>query len=211
MDLVNSFKRFVFVLVLLVVGTIVTVFVFDHLIAAPIELSKSLTQTIRTGIVLIFGASIVIFIRHSKSLISRRIGDQPATVFQFFMVLVAVIAMVFATLRIFTVLEPTTLLLSGSVVSIVIGLVLSVFVGNILAGTLVFMTHAYRVGDDVIVNNVPGKIVEITNLVTRIRNDVGGMIVIPNTALAQGGVIITKVPGNRTFLSSQTSAVEIVH
>lgn len=64
------------------------------------------------------------------------------------------------------------------------------------------MSHAYRVGDDVIVNNVPGKIVEITNLVTRIRNDVGGIsadIVIPNTAIAQGGVIITKVPDHETI------------
>jgi small-conductance mechanosensitive channel len=199
MALVNSFKRFVSVLVLLVVGTIVTVSVFDHLIAAPIELSKSLTQAIRAGIVVIFGASTVLFIRHSKSLLSGRIGDRPATVFQFFMVLVSVIVMVFATLRIFAVLELTTLLLSGSVVSIIIGLVLSVFVSNLLAGTLVFVTHKYRVGDDVIVNNVPGKIVEITNFVTRVRNDVGGMIVIPNTALAQGGVIITKVPHNETI------------
>lgn len=198
MNLVNSFKRFVWVLAILVVGTLVTVLVFDHLIA-PIQLSQSLTHIVRTAIVLVFGASILIFIQRSKSYIARRIGDQPATVLQFFMVLAAVIVMIFAVLRIFEVIAPTTLLLSGGAVSIVIGLALSVFVGNILAGTLVLMTHSYRVGDNVIINNVPGKIVEITNLVTKVRNDVGGLTIIPNTAIAQGGVIITKVPDNEAI------------
>jgi small-conductance mechanosensitive channel len=192
MNLVSSFKRLVWVLVFLVIVTLVTVLVFNHLIA-PVELSQSLANIFRTAIVLVFGASILILIRHSKSHLEKRIGEQPATVFQFFMVLGAVIVMIFAVLRIFEVIAPTTLILSGGAVSIVIGLALSVFVGNILAGTLVLMTHAYRVGDNVIVNNVPGKIVEITNLVTKIMNDVGGLIIIPNTALAQGGVIITKV------------------
>jgi small-conductance mechanosensitive channel len=44
------------------------------------------------------------------------------------------------------------------------------------------------------VNNVPGKVEEITAMVTRIRNDVGGLIVIPNTAIVQGGVIVTTFP-----------------
>jgi small-conductance mechanosensitive channel len=89
------------------------------------------------------------------------------------MVLVVGIVMIFAVLNIFQV-SPTALLLSGGIVSIVIGLVISTFVGNILAGTLLLMTNPFRVGDDVLVNNVPGKIEEITAMVTRIRNDIGG-------------------------------------
>lgn len=68
------------------------------------------------------------------------------------------------------------------------------FVGNILAGTLVLITHPFRAGDTVMVNNVPGRVLEITAMVTRIRNDVGGLVVIMNTAIVQGGVIVTTFP-----------------
>jgi small conductance mechanosensitive channel len=101
--------------------------------------------------------------------------------------------MVLASLDIFQV-SSTTLLLGGGIASIVIGLVISTFVGNILAGTLVLMTHPFKVGDTVTVNNVPGKVEEITAMVTRIKNDIGGLIIIPNTAMVQGGVIVTAIP-----------------
>jgi small-conductance mechanosensitive channel len=40
---------------------------------------------------------------------------------------------------------------------------------------------------------------EMTSMVTRIRNDVGGQLVIPNTAIVQGSVIITRVSDDRTL------------
>jgi small-conductance mechanosensitive channel len=56
------------------------------------------------------------------------------------------------------------------------------------------MTNPYRVGDVVVVNNIPGRVEEITAMVTRIRNDIGGVMVIPNSAIMQGGIIVTKMP-----------------
>jgi hypothetical protein len=53
MDLVNSLKRFVFVLVLLIVATLGVVFLFDQLIAAPIGLSVLFAQTTKTLIVVV--------------------------------------------------------------------------------------------------------------------------------------------------------------
>jgi small-conductance mechanosensitive channel len=197
MDPVGFIRRFVLILILLAVVTFSMVFLFDQLIAARIGLSALFAQTVRAMIVVVFGSFIILFIRRSKSLMSKYVGIHPTTVFQFLMVLVVGIVMVFAVLNIFQV-SPTALLLSGGIVSIVMGLVISTFVGNILAGTLLFMTSHFRVGDDVLVNNVPGKIVEITAMVTRIRNDVGGQIVIPNTAIVQGGVIVTKIPAGAT-------------
>jgi small-conductance mechanosensitive channel len=190
LNFVDSLKRFVFILLLLVIVTLVSVFVFDQLIAAKIGLTVLFTQTIKTLIVIFFGSIIILFIRHSKQLISRHVGVHPATIFQFFMILVTSIVMIFALLQIFQ-FSPTTLLISGGIVSIVMGLVISTFVGNILAGTLVLMTHPFKVGDIVSVNNIPGRIEEITAMSTRVRNDVGGQIVIPNSAIMQGGVIIT--------------------
>lgn len=186
-DVINSLKKFILVLVILVIMAFGIVYLFDALIAAPTKLSALLEQTVRTVIVLIFGSIIILFIRRSKPLISKQVGPHPATVFQFFMLLIAVVIIAFAILRTFEV-EATTY----SVVSIIVGLVISTFVGNILAGTLVLVTNPFREGDTVLINNVPGKVVEITSLVSRIRTDLGGEIVIPNNAIVQGGVIVTK-------------------
>jgi small-conductance mechanosensitive channel len=202
MGLVNSLKRFLLVLALLACVTLSVAFVFDQLVAASTKLSVLFVQTIRTVLVVAFGSIIILFIRRSRSLLSSRIGVHPATVFQFFMVIVAVIVMIFAVLNIFEV-PTTTLLVGGGVVSIVLGLVISTFVGNILAGTLVLMTNPYRVGDEVLVNNVPGKILEITAMTTRIMNYAGGQMVIPNAAIIQGAVIVTKMSGQQTVLQSR--------
>jgi small-conductance mechanosensitive channel len=61
------------------------------------------------------------------------------------------------------------------------------------------MTNPFSVGDIVLVNNVPGRIEEITAMVTRIRSDIGGQMVVPNSAIVQGGVIVT------TFREYETS------
>jgi small-conductance mechanosensitive channel len=144
---------------------------------------------------IILGLLIIFFIRRSNPLISKRFGVQIATIFQFFMVLAVVIVEAFSILAVFQV-SGTTLLVSGGILTVVVGLVISTFVGNILAGALVLVTHSLRVGDTVLVNNVPGKILAITALTTQIKNDLGGQISIPNTAIAQGTVIMTKItPG----------------
>jgi len=88
--------------------------------------------------------------------------------------------------------SPETLLTGAGIISITIGLIISTFVGGILAGALVFTSHQFRVGDTVIVNNIPGKVTDMTAIVTRIRTDVGQMS-IPNSAIASGTVIVTTV------------------
>ncbi len=197
MSLMNSLRRLAIGIVILVAVSFTIVFLFDQFVAVPIRLPDLLRETTRTFIIVLFGLLVVFFIMRSKSVIAKRVGPTPATVFQFFMVLAAIIVMVFAVLNAFQV-PATTLLLGGGIVSITIGLVVSTFVGNILAGTLVLMTHPFRIGDTVIINNVPGRIEEISAMVTRIRNDVGGLVVVPNTAIAQGAVVITKIPRTAT-------------
>lgn len=196
---VGSLKRFVVILVLLVAVAFAFVFSFDQLVAPRIQLTTLIAQTVKTVIVVAFGFVIIFFIRRSKSLLSKHVGLHLAGIFQFFMILVVGIVMAFASLDIFQV-SPTTLLLGGGIVSIIIGLVISTFVGNILAGTLVLITHPFRVGDTVLINNVPGNVEEITAMVTRIKNDIGGLMVIPNTAIVQGGVIVTTFPASETVI-----------
>jgi small-conductance mechanosensitive channel len=59
------------------------------------------------------------------------------------------------------------------------------------------------VGDTVLVNNIPGRVTEMTALVTRIRTDVG-QISVPNSAIASGTVIITTVQKYETKAESQS-------
>ena len=191
----SSLKRFVLIIVLLIVVAFGLVFAYDQLLAPQAPLTTLIHQTVRTLIVVSFGLIIVLLIERSKSLLSRHVGVHLATVFQFFMILIVGIVVVLASLNTFQV-SPTTLLVGGGIASIVIGLVISTFVGNILAGTLVLVTRPFSVGDTVIVNNIPGRVEEITAMVTRIRNDIGGLVVIPNTAIMQGGVIVTTFPAS---------------
>jgi small-conductance mechanosensitive channel len=191
---VNSLKRFALIIAILIVVGSSVVYVVNQLF--PEESTTMLTQeTVRTLIIVSFGLMIVFFIRRSKPLLSKHVGDHLALVFQFFMILVVGIVVAFSSLDIFHV-SPTTLLVGGGIASIVIGLVISTFVGNILAGTLVLITRPFSVGDAVVVNNIPGKVEEITTMVTRIRNDIGGIVVIPNTAIMQGGVVVTTFPAS---------------
>jgi small-conductance mechanosensitive channel len=199
---INSLKRFLLVLALLAAVTLTVGLVFDQVVAVSTKPPLLFAQAIRTLIIVVFGSVIILFIRRSRSLLSSRVGVHPATVFQFFMVIIVFIVMIFAVLNIFQV-PATTLLVSGGVVSIVLGLVISTFVGNILAGTMVLTTNPYRVGDDVLVNNMPGKILEITAFTTRIMNYAGGQMVIPNSAIIQGAVIVTKVSGQETVQQSR--------
>jgi small-conductance mechanosensitive channel len=107
------------------------------------------------------------------------------------MLLIAVLFMTFGILDTLGV-RSTDLLTGAGIISITAGLVISTFVGSILSGFLVFTTYQFKVGDDVIVNNIPGKVIEMTALIMRIQTDVG-YISIPNSAIASGGVILTAV------------------
>jgi small-conductance mechanosensitive channel len=104
---------------------------------------------------------------------------------------IAVLVMSFGVLHTLGV-SPESLLLGAGILSITIGLIISTFVGGVLAGALVFTTHQFKVGDNVLVNNIPGKVMDMTALVTRIRTDVGQMS-IPNSAIASGAVIVTAI------------------
>jgi small-conductance mechanosensitive channel len=189
--LVDSFKKFAVFLTFLVILGISTIYIFDVFVATPIDLPLFLTQALRIIIILGFWLTIILFLRQAKPFMTKRIGNQAATVLQFSLGAIAVIVMSFGVLHTLGV-SPDTLLTGAGIVSITLGLVISTFVGGILAGALVFTTHHFKVGDTVLVNNVPGTVTDMTALVTKIKTDIGQMS-IPNSAIASGVVIITAV------------------
>lgn len=168
-----------------------TVYLFDLLVATPINLFVFSRESLRIIIIISFWLVTLLFIRHAKSFMTTRIGAPATTILQFLLGAIAVLVMCFGVLHTLGV-SAESLLAGAGIASITIGLVISTFLGSILSGIFVFTTHNFRVGDEVLVNNIPGKIVEMTPIVTKIRTEVGQMS-IPNSAIASGAVIIVAV------------------
>ena len=189
-QLVSSFKRFLFIQLMIVILTFFCIFLFDQLFAVPTALNEVLHQVGRILIVIAFGSVALMVIRSSKLLLSKHVGTPTTTVFQYLMIAITIIIMIFGILDILNV-APSALLVGGGAVSIIFGLIISTSVGSLLAGTFVLMTHQFNVGDTILVNNIPCKVEQITSLVTRVKNDLGGQMAIPNTAIMQGSVVIT--------------------
>jgi small-conductance mechanosensitive channel len=196
----NSLKRFAGFLILIVILAAATIGFFEFLVGStnPPPFLHSLAII---SIVFFFTAITLFFLRRIKVLLTPYIGLQAATILQFLSLGLTILVVMFLVLGIYSV-SPSTLLTSAGIITITVGLVISTFVGGILSGVLVFTTYQFKIGEDVMVNNVPGKIIDMTVLVMRIRTDVG-QITIPNSAIASGGVIITAVRKPEDALESR--------
>ena len=190
---IASLRRLFVYLIITLVLTIITLYVFHQFIAGPISLSKLITQAVDIIISLSFWFAAIAIIRRFKPRMTQRMGSQAATIIQYILLAIAVLVITFVILSIIQV-SATDLLASAGIISITAGLVISTFVGSLLSGFLVFTNYKFNVGDNVIVNNIPGKITEMTALIMRIQTDVG-QVTIPNSAIASGGVIITAICG----------------
>jgi len=188
---IPTLGRLVIYLIVTLLLTISTLIIFHYFIAAPISLSKLIEQAVEIIIVVGFWAAALLIVRHFKPRMVQRMGIQAATLIQYVILAIAVLALTFGILNILQV-SATTLLASAGIISVTVGLVISTFVGSLLSGFLVFTTYKFKEGDNVIFNSIPVRIVEMTALVMRIQTDMG-CITIPNSAIASGSVIITAV------------------
>jgi len=186
---IPSLQRLVIYLIVTLLLTISTLIIFHYFIAAPISLSKLIEQAVEIIIIVSFSLTAIVIIRHFKPYMVQRMGNQASTVVQYVILAIAALLMTFGILNVLEV-SATDLLASAGIISVTIGLVISTFVGSLLSGFLVFTAYPFKVGDEVMVNNIPGKITDMTALVTRIQTDVG-QVTVPNSSIASGGVIIT--------------------
>jgi len=189
--ILSSLKKLAAFMLFIVVLAGSTIFFFELFVAGPSNLPMFFGRLVKISLVFIFTLAGLFFLRRIKALLTPRIGLQLATLLQFLSMGIAILIMAFIILGYFNV-SLTTLLTSAGIITITVGLIISTFVGGILSGALVFTTHQLKIGEDVMVNNVPGRVIDMTALVMRIRTDVG-QITIPNSAVASGAVIITSV------------------
>jgi small-conductance mechanosensitive channel len=189
--ILDSLKKLAAFLILVITLAVITIFLFDFFIAGATNLSTFLVRLADITIIFSFAAVATYSLTRAKKLLTPHVGAQAASVLQFLLLMLALGVTGFGILGVFNV-NPTTLIASAGIISITVGLIISTFVGGLLSGTLVITAYRFKIGEDVMVNNVPGKIADMTALVTRIRTDVG-QITVPNSAIASGSIVITTV------------------
>ncbi len=188
---IHSLQRLFFYLVILLLISVGTITVFALFIDPQINLPTLIDQVLKIAIAIGFSLAAILIVRHFKPFMTDRLGNQASTLLSYLLFAISIIVMSFAILGVLKV-SPTALLTGAGIISITAGLVISTFVGSLLSGLLVFTNYRFKVGESVMFNNIPGKVVEMTALVMRIQTDVG-QVSIPNSAIASGGVIITVV------------------
>jgi small-conductance mechanosensitive channel len=193
MSLLSHFRNFFVEIVALLAATWILLFAFEQEVALPNRLPSIVQQFVDVAILVGAGLIAVFLIRLFKSKISPYSGAHMSALLTFFLILVTALVVFFAALNVLKV-PAETLLLGGGILSIVVGLVVSTVFGNLISGALMLTTFPFRIGDCVIVDNVPGRIEKITTLYTEISNDSGSVTVIPNSAIIQGTVSIAKLP-----------------
>ena len=194
---VRTLGRLVLYLAVMLILTVLTLYIFHQFIATSISLPTLIDEGVRIVIILFFAAAATIIIRRFKPFMTHYIGNQAATMLQYIMFAATFAVVSLGVLNTLQVGSVSELLTGLGIISITAGLVISTFVGSLLSGFLVFTNYHFKVGDDIMFNNIPGKILEMSALVMRIQTDVG-QVTIPNSAVASGGVIITvvhKFPG----------------
>ncbi len=92
--------------------------------------------------------------------------------------------------------DAQAILVGGGVTAVIIGIALSTIVGNILSGALVLTTFPAKIGDSIFIvnDNIHGKIAEVNLLYTKVKTDQGSEYFVPNNAVVQGIVRLTKEP-----------------
>jgi small-conductance mechanosensitive channel len=190
-QVIQSLKRLVFYLLILLVISMTTVTIFALFIDTHVSLPTLINQTLKIAVAIGFSSAAILIVRHFKPSMTQRIGNQATTILQYVLFAISILVMSFAILNILRV-SASALLTGAGIISITAGLVISTFVGSLLSGLLVFANYKFKIGEDVMLNNIPGKVTEMTALVMRIQTDVG-QVTIPNSAIASGGVIITTV------------------
>ena len=103
--------------------------------------------------------------------------------------------------------NPESILVGGGVTAIIVGIGVSTIIGNMLSAGIMLTAFPARIGETInIVNdNIVGKVAEINFIFTKIITNEGAEYVVPNNAIVQGNVRISKGPAP---CSSQLPYVE---
>lgn len=143
--------------------------------------------TIAISFILITG------IRRLLQRMTPRIGIHLSTSVSFFIAII-ISMMAIVTLMYQWNLDPQSILVGGGVVAIIVGIGISNIAGNMLSAGLTLTTFPAKIGDSIYIVNdkIRGRVDEINFIYTKIATEEGTEYAVPNNAIVQGNVRITK-------------------
>lgn len=154
------------------------------------QVHVQITGTIATIAILFI---LITGIRRLLQRMTPRIGIHLSTSVSFFIAII-ISMMAIITLMYQWNLDPQSILVGGGVVAIIVGIGISNIAGNMLSAGLMLTTFPAKIGDSIYIVNdkIRGRVDEINFIYTKIATEEGTEYAVPNNAIVQGNVRITK-------------------
>jgi small conductance mechanosensitive channel len=188
----KKFINFAVKTFLLVAGTWAGLYIFG-ILEPYLGIKQVHVQVTGTIATLAISFILITGIRRLVQRMIPRIGIHLSASISFFM---AIIISLFAiiTLMYQWNIDPQSILVGGGVAAIIVGIGISNLVGNMLSAGPMLTTFPAKIGDNIYIVNdkIRGKVVEISFIYTKIITEEGTEYVVPNNAIVQGNVRITK-------------------
>lgn len=180
-------------IIIIIAGSWSALYIFEIFAAPIIGLKHPQFQTAGTVITITIAITTIITIRRILRKFSHKIHPQASASISFFIILfISLIASISVLYR--WDVNPQEILVGGGVAAIIVGIGVSTIVGNIFSGGLMLTTFPAKIGDSIFIvnDNIRGRIEEITMMYTKVMTDQGTEYVVPNNAIIQGNVRLTK-------------------
>lgn len=179
---------------LLVAATWIGLSIFGGVVDTYFEVKNLHLQQISSSIATVAISLIIISaIRRLLQKTTPRIGVHLSASISFFIAVIISLIAIIALMYQWSI-DPQSIIVGGGVAAIILGIGISTIVGNMLSAGLMLTTFPARIGDSIYIVNdkIRGKIDEINFIYTKIMTDTGTEYVVPNNAIVQGNVRITK-------------------
>ena len=189
----NEFKSLAIKTVILIVIVRISIALFEIFFAPTLGLKHNYILIGETLATIAISFVVISLIRRFLKKTSVRMPAQFVASISFFSIVVISLIVSLILLYIWGV-QPQTILVGGGVAAIVVGIGVSTIVGNILSGALMLTTFPAKIGDSIFIvnDNVRGTIEEISMLYTKIHTDKEIEYIVPNSAIIQGLIRISK-------------------
>ncbi len=175
----------------IILVAIIFLFSFDYILAPLVNVKPTERTNIHVLIIGIVTIVLLYVLKDFSKATSKYFGPHISGLLNFLLEITIVTAgalAIMATLHV----SLTTIMVSGGIAAIIIGLAISTLASNLISGMFIYAAFPIRVGDSVFVNNIPGKVNKITAIYTSVMTEGGTELVIPNSAVVQGFFLIAK-------------------
>ncbi len=180
-------------IVIIVVGSWISLYLFEIFAAPLVGLKHPHIQIAGSVITITIALVIITATQRVLHKFSNKIPPQFSASISFFVIIFIALIASISVLYQWNV-NPQEILVGGGVAAIIVGIGVSTIVGNIFSSGLMLTTFPAKIGDSIFIvnDNVRGKIEEITMMYTKVITDQGTEYVVPNNAIIQGNIRITK-------------------